>query len=150
MNVVEILMQMFRAMNLEEKKRVIVELGKDADVQAMQGAVAKAPSSGGARRGKKGSMPYWMKTATGLDPNNKGMFRVQGKWTKDPANEAVDTLVIIGAKVPKHYVLAKVTKNATDTVMFDSFGKKHVVACVKEISRSDNFSAIEKELCLRV
>lgn len=68
MNAVEIVMQMFGAMSVEEKRQVIVELGKDADVQAMQTEVAQTPPSGGggavsvgADRSGSRPQPVWMR-----------------------------------------------------------------------------------------
>ena len=150
MNAVEIVMQMFGAMSVDEKRQVIVELGKDADVQAMQTEVAQTPPSGGGRSGKRGSRPFWIKTATSLDASKKGMFRVNGTWVQDPNDEKVGTLVIIGAKEPKHYVLGKVTGDDTDQVTFESLGKTRVVKGVEEIARGDNFAQIEGAIALRV
>lgn len=150
MNAVEIVMQMFGAMNVEEKKRVIVELGKDEDVRAMQASVATTPPQSGGRSGKRGSRPFWIKSATGIDATKKGMFRVEGDWVNDPMDEKVGSLVIIGAKDPKMYVLATVTGMNTDKVQVDSLGKTRVIEGVEEITRGDRFAHIEGAVALRV
>ena len=142
MNAVDIVMQMINAMSVDEKRRVIIELGKDADVQAMQGEVAKpTPTKGGGRSGKRGSRPFWIKSAHRIDDTKKGMFRIEGDWVQDPADVANGTLVIVGAKEPKHYILGRV--NPSEQVTFESLGKTRVVEGVEQIARGDRFGDIE-------
>lgn len=152
MDAVGIVMQMFNAMNAEEKKRVIVELGKDDDVKAMQTEVIAEtpPAKGGGRSGKRGSRPFWIKSATGIDATKKGMFRVEGDWVQDPLDVKPNTLVIMGAKAPKHYVLGLATGNADDKVEFESLGKMRTIAGVKEVTRGDKFGDIEGAVAQRV
>ena len=155
MQAVNILMTMYRAMNTEEQHEVIRQIGKIAEDQglweaktsASASATPKASRSGG---GRKSWSAYWMKTATKIDTTKKGMFRVEGDWLKRPSDAKVGTLVIVGAKDPKHYWLCKTTSNASDTLSFESLGKTQTIECVVPIVAGSSYADIERAIEERI
>lgn len=149
MNAVDIVMQMFGAMNAAEKKQVVLEIAKDPDMQALVPAPAQTtPPTGGGGKRKGGFKAYWMKTATGIDATKKGMFRVEGDWCNDPMKETAGAHVIVGIKDPKAYVLCVV--DHTSDIKVEAFGKTHVVQGLKEVSRGTSFGDVESALSARL
>jgi hypothetical protein len=144
MNAVDIVMQMFGAMNVDEKRQVVLSIANDTDMAALMPVPAEATTSAPKRKGKGGFKPYWMKTATGIDTTKKGMFRVEGDWCNDPNKETAGKHVIVGIKDPKEYILCRVERGSQ--VAFEASGRTQIVDGLAKVSRGTSFGDIEQAL----
>ena len=142
---VEIVMTMFYAMNVEEKKSVVVQIGEDADVRALLKPVEEKakPKKGSGRRGGGKSSPYWIKTVTGFDASQKGMMQVEGDWVNDVKKDMeVGQYALIGTRdeARKQYMLVK--RCDASQCSFEAWGKTQTVDCVEQVYSADNFGSI--------
>jgi hypothetical protein len=146
MTVIETVMTLWRAMNMAEKKQLILAIGEASVEDGLVSVKDTKPKVKGKKTGKR--MPYkpfWMKSVDGVDDTKKGMFRVEGTWVNDvKADVASGNMVIVGTKSPKHYYLAKRKDGAYLTLAVD--GADLSVGDLELIADADRFAGVETEI----
>lgn len=146
MSAVDIVMGMFSAMNMDEKKEVVLRVGEDPDVVGMVADVkSSAKKTSGKRGGGKPRSPYWIRTVTGIDESAKGFAMFEGDWVNDPADMKSGELCMIGTREdPKQYILCKA--NHSEEVSFEVWGKTMTVDGVSRIDSAGKMSALLEEV----
>ena len=146
MTVIETVMTLWRAMNMAEKKQLILAIGEASVEDGLVSVKDTKPKAKGKKTGKR--MPYkpfWMKSVDGVDDTKKGMFRIEGGWVNDvKADVASGNMVIVGTKSPKHYYLAKRKDGAYLTLAVD--GADLSVGDLELIADADRFAGVEAEI----
>lgn len=146
MTVIETVMTLWRAMNMAEKKQLILAIGEASVEDGLVSVKDTKPKVKGKKTGKR--MPYkpfWMKSVDGVDDTKKGMFRIEGGWVNDvKADVASGNMVIVGTKSPKHYYLAKRKDGAYLTLAVD--GADLSVGDLELIADADRFAGVETEI----
>lgn len=146
MTVIETVMTLWRAMNMAEKKQLILAIGEASVEDGLVSVKDTKPKAKGKKTGKR--MPYkpfWMKSVDGVDDTKKGMFRIEGGWVNDvKADVASGNMVIVGTKSPKHYYLAKRKDGAYLTLAVD--GADLSVGDLELIADADRFTGVEAEI----
>ena len=146
MTVIETVMTLWRAMNMAEKKQLILAIGEASVEDGLVSVKDTKPKVKGKKTGKR--MPYkpfWMKSVDGVDDTKKGMFRIEGGWVNDvKADVAAGNMVIVGTKSPKHYYLAKRKDGAYLTLAVD--GADLSVGDLELIADADRFAGVETEI----
>lgn len=146
MTVIETVMTLWGAMNMAEKKELILAIGEASvkDGLVSEEDVKSAPK---AKKGKKSGKrmpykPYWIKSVDGVDDTKKGMFRIEGEWVNDVQKDVSSgNMVIVGTKHPKHYYLAKRKDGASLTLATD--GGDMTVPHLVRITDADRFAGVE-------
>ena len=146
MTVIETVMTLWGAMNMAEKKELILAIGEASvkDGLVSEEDVKSAPK---AKKGKKSGKrmpykPYWMKSVDGVDDTKKGMFRIEGEWVNDVQKDVSSgNMVIVGTKHPKHYYLAKRKDGASLTLATD--GGDMTVPHLVRVTDADRFAGVE-------
>lgn len=146
MTVIETVMTLWGAMNMAEKKELILAIGEASvkDGLVSEEDVKSAPK---AKKGKKSGKrmpykPYWIKSVDGVDDTKKGMFRIEGEWVNDVQKDVTSgNMVIVGTKHPKHYYLAKRKDGASLTLATD--GGDMTVPHLVRITDADRFAGVE-------
>jgi len=146
MTVIETVMTLWGAMNMAEKKQLILAIGEASVEDGLVSVKDTKPKAKGKKTGKR--MPYkpfWMKSVDGVDDTKKGMFRIEGGWVNDvKADVASGNMVIVGTKSPKHYYLAKRKDGAYLTLAID--GADVSVGDLELIADADRFAGVEAEI----
>ena len=146
MTVIETVMTLWGAMNMAEKKQLILAIGEASVEDGLVSVKDTKPKAKGKKTGKR--MPYkpfWMKSVDGVDDTKKGMFRIEGGWVNDvKADVASGNMVIVGTKSPKHYYLAKRKDGAYLTLAVD--GADLSVGDLELIADADRFAGVEAEI----
>lgn len=146
MTVIETVMTLWGAMNMAEKKELILAIGEASvkDGLVSEEDVKSAPK---AKKGKKSGKrmpykPYWIKSVDGVDDTKKGMFRIEGEWVNDVQKDVSSgNMVIVGTKHPKHYYLAKRKDGASLTLATD--GGDMTVPHLVRVTDADRFAGVE-------
>lgn len=146
MSAVEMVVNMYRAMNMEEKKDLMFELSalaikdglvSEADVESKPKVSSAKKGRGGWRTGKK----TWAKTLTGYDAAAKAVMRLEGAWISDPAKDVEDNgYYIVGFREPKHYILCR-NDGGGESVVENNGDSVSIVGSV--ISRHDSFKDLD-------
>ena len=145
MSAVEMVVNMYRAMNMEEKKDLMFELSSlalkdglvsEADVSAPK-VSAKKKRGGWSSRGKK----TWAKTVTGYDAAAKAVMRLEGEWINDPAKDVDDNgYYIVAWRDPKHYILCR-NDGGGESVVENNGVEVKIVGSI--VSRHDGFKDLD-------
>ena len=149
MTVIETVMTLWGAMNMAEKKELILAIGEASvkDGLVSEEDVKSAPK---AKKGKKSGKrmpykPYWIKSVDGVDDTKKGMFRIEGEWVNDVQKDVSSgNMVIVGTKHPKHYYLAKRKDGASLTLATD--GGDMTVPHLVRVTDADRFAGVESAI----
>ena len=146
MTVIETVMTLWGAMNMAEKKELILAIG-EASVKDGLVSEEDLKSAPKAKKGKKSGKrmpykPYWIKSVDGVDDTKKGMFRIEGEWVNDVQKDVSSgNMVIVGTKHPKHYYLAKRKDGASLTLATD--GGDMTVPHLVRVTDADRFAGVE-------
>ena len=146
MSAVEMVVNMYRAMNMEEKKDLMFELSalavKDglvsaADIESKPKVSTMKKRGGWSPRGGK----TWAKSVTGYDPTKKAVMRIEGNWVKDVATEVPDNgYYIVAWRDPKHYILCR-NDGGGESVVENNGDSVSIVG--KVVSRHDSFKDLD-------
>ena len=146
MSAVEMVVNMYKAMNMEEKKDLMFELSSlaikeglvtEEDVESKPKVSAKKKRGGWSPRSAK----TWAKSVTGYDPTKKAVMRIEGSWVKDVATEVSDNgYYIVAWRSPKHYILCR-NDGCGKSVVENNGDEAEIVGSV--VSRHDNFKDLD-------
>ncbi len=146
MSAVEMVVNMYRAMNMEEKKDLMFELSalavkdglvSEADIESKPKVSAKKKRGGWSPRSGK----TWAKSVTGYDPTKKAVMRIEGNWVKDVATEVPDNgYYIVAWRDPKHYILCR-NDGGGASVVENNGDEVEIVGTV--IARHDSFKDLD-------
>ena len=137
MEAVNIVMRLFKAMDEDEKKEVVLQIGNELDGSGLADkweAKTSAP-----KKKRRGSFkPYWMKRVDAVDKDKRGMDQLAGGWVsqKEIAELKDGTVVLLGIKNMEYCVCTL----ADDNFHFvDAKGADHVVYGLRCVGRFDAF-----------
>lgn len=152
MSAVEMVVSMYKAMNVEEKTDLMFELSslavKDGLVD-MSGTKTSKVSSGRKPKGsgRKGYKQTWARTITGHDASMKGATRLLGDWINDVASEVPDNgYYVVAWRASKHYILCRNDGGASSVVENDGHKVELVGSVVGRFNKFSDLDAKVKEI----
>jgi len=137
MEAVNIVMRLFKAMDEEEKKEVVLQIGNELDGSGLadkwEAKTSEGWSSVTPKKKRRGSYkPYWMKRVDGVDTRKKGMDQLAGGWVsqKEIPELKNGQVVLLGIK-GGDYCVCTVEGWSSEFDFEDTKGNKHRVDGLK-------------------
>lgn len=149
----KIVLNLFRAMDDEEKTATILALGKEIEDTGLVSRLVPERASEGAsptpkRRGSsKPKRPWWARRVTGIDKSKKGVMQMEGEWLDSLDFSHLDNgqIVVVGIRWPeKKYFVCEVSSGMND-VLYAAPGLDLEVRGVA-VNGSGDFKAAMKAL----
>ena len=128
MEAVNIVMRLFKAMDEDEKKEVVLQIGNELDGSGLADKWEAGKSTTSPKKKRRGSYkPYWMKRVDGVDKSKRGMDQLAGGWVSQKEIPELDDgrVVLLGIKGGGSYCVCIVGHGNFE--FEDARGDKHIV-----------------------
>lgn len=139
MEAVNIVMRLFKAMDDDEKKEVVLQIGTDIADTGLTHKWGETKTSAPPKKKRRGSYrPYWMKRVDSADKSKRGMDQLAGGWVseKELPDLKNGQVVLLGIK-GGDYCVCTVGRGYFE--FEDARGDKHIVHWIECQDRFGQF-----------